>query len=165
MFAPSLTDLAIKTLAKLRAANMRCATAESCTGGLVAALLTSIAGSSDTVERGFVTYSNQAKQDMLGVAHGILVQHGAVSAETAQAMAKGALENSCADIAVSITGIAGPGGGSTDKPVGLVYLAVATKKQCQVVEMRFGPRSRDTIRELSVIKALDMLCGNSTLQT
>ena len=162
MFTPALTDLAIKTLGKLRAVHMLCATAESCTGGLVAALLTSIAGSSDTVERGFVTYSNQAKQDMLGVEHSIILQHGAVSAETAQAMAKGALENSCADIAVSITGIAGPGGGSKDKPVGLVYLAVATKKQCQVVEMRFGPLSRDTIRELSVIKALDMLSENAT---
>jgi nicotinamide-nucleotide amidase len=157
MFTPQLTNLAIDTLELLRSAKMRCATAESCTGGLVAALLTSIAGSSDVVDRGFVTYSNQAKQEMLGVPANIITLHGAVSAPCAEAMAKGALANSQADIAVSITGIAGPGGGSEAKPVGLVYLAVATAKRCDVVEMRFGPLSRDTIRELSVVKALTML--------
>jgi nicotinamide-nucleotide amidase len=157
MFTPKLTDLAINTLELLRTAKMRCATAESCTGGLVAALLTSIAGSSDVVERGFVTYSNEAKHDMLGVPTELIAVHGAVSALCAEAMAKGALANSGADIAVSITGIAGPGGGSAAKPVGLVYLAVATAKRCEGAEMRFGPLSRDEIRELSVIKALDML--------
>jgi nicotinamide-nucleotide amidase len=164
MFIPSLTDLAIQTLDMLRAAKMRCATAESCTGGLVAALLTSIAGSSDVVERGFVTYSNDAKQEMLSVPPSIITEHGAVSAETAIAMAKGALANSKADISVSITGIAGPGGGSDAKPVGLVYLSVATTQHFDIVEMRFGPLSRDAIRELSVVKALEMLQGRASIQ-
>jgi nicotinamide-nucleotide amidase len=157
MFTPALTSFAIRTLETLRAANMRCATAESCTGGLVAALLTSIAGSSDVVERGFVTYSNEAKQDMLGVPASLILHHGAVSAKCAEAMAQGALANSNADVTVSITGIAGPGGGSDAKPVGLVYLAVATVKGCDVTEMRFGALSRDEIRELSVVKALELL--------
>ena len=101
------------------------ATAESCTGGLVAAVLTEIAGSSDVVDCGFVTYSNEAKKKMLGVPPRTLKRHGAVSAETAAAMANGALKNSQADLAVAITGIAGPGGGSKQKPVGLVYFAAA----------------------------------------
>ncbi|MGL4637602.1 MAG: CinA family protein [Beijerinckiaceae bacterium] len=157
MFSPDLTSLAAQTLAQLRLRNMRCVTAESCTGGLVAALLTSIAGSSDVVERGFVTYSNDSKTEMLGVPAAIIATHGAVSAECAEAMAKGALANSRADIAVSITGIAGPGGGSDAKPVGLVYLAVATATKCSVVEMHFGSLSRDVIREGSVRKALEMM--------
>ena len=141
----------------LRRKQWRCAVAESCTGGLVSALLTAIPGSSDVMERGFVTYSNEAKQEMLGVPAAIIAAHGAVSAETAQAMAKGALKHSRADIAVSITGIAGPGGGSDAKPVGLVYLAVATKQGCEGAEMRLGPKSRDDIRRLSAIKALALL--------
>ena len=157
MFTPKLTHLATTTLETLRSAKLKCATAESCTGGLVAALLTSVAGSSDVVERGFVTYSNEAKQDMLGVPSNLIVHHGAVSAKCAEAMAQGALANSNADVAVSITGVAGPGGGSEAKPVGLVYLAVATVKACDVSEMRFGALSRDEIRELSVVKALEML--------
>jgi nicotinamide-nucleotide amidase len=157
MFAPDLTALAIQTLDLLRSQSMRVATAESCTGGLVAALLTSIAGSSDVVERGFVTYSNEAKTEMLGVPAELIATYGAVSAACAEAMAKGALASSLADIAVSITGIAGPGGGSEAKPVGLVYLAVATAKQFDVLEMRFGPLSRDVIREGSVRMALEMI--------
>jgi nicotinamide-nucleotide amidase len=113
------------------------------------------------MDRGFVTYSNEAKQEMLGVAAGIIEEYGAVSAACAIAMAKGALQNSRADIAVSITGIAGPGGGSAEKPVGLVFLAVAEPGQCKSVEMRFGPVSRDQIREMSVRKALELLLQSS----
>lgn len=159
MFSLALTTLAIQTLDQLRARQQRCVTAESCTGGLVAALLTSIPGSSDVVERGFVTYSNAAKVEMLGVPAATIEAHGAVSAETARAMAIGALAHSHADIAISITGIAGPGGGSAQKPVGLVFLAVATQAQCHVVEMHFGNLARDAIRELSVLKALELLNG------
>ena len=159
MFSPDLNQLAVRTLDHLRASKRRCVTAESCTGGLVAALLTSIPGSSDVVERGFVTYSNEAKMELLGVPADIIVGHGAVSAQTAKAMALGALAHSRADVAVSITGVAGPGGGSAEKPVGLVFLAVATKAGCDVVEMRFGPLSRDEIRARSVVKALEMLLG------
>jgi nicotinamide-nucleotide amidase len=157
MFAPGLTSLAVATVDALRARGFRIVTAESCTGGLIAALLTSIAGSSDVVERGFVTYSNEAKTDLLGVPVEMLAQHGAVSAPTAEAMARGALAHSRADVAVSVTGIAGPGGGSAQKPVGLVFLAVATAQQCEVVEMRYGPQSRDEIREKSVVRALEMV--------
>jgi nicotinamide-nucleotide amidase len=157
MFSPDHTRLAIRTLDHLRVGTRRCVTAESCTGGLVAALLTSIPGSSDVVERGFVTYSNEAKTELLDVPVDIIALHGAVSAQTAEAMARGALAHSRADVAISITGVAGPGGGSADKPVGLVFLAVATAKGCDVTEMRFGPLSRDEIRARSVVKALEML--------
>lgn len=135
--------------------------AESCTGGLVSALLTSIPGSSQMVDRGFVTYSNDAKIEMLGVPETIIREHGAVSAPCAEAMARGALARSGADVAVSITGIAGPGGGSDAKPVGLVYLAVATPEKCEVEELRLGPQARDWIREESVVKALEMIRASS----
>jgi nicotinamide-nucleotide amidase len=157
MFAPDLTALATDTLNLLRQRKLRIATAESCTGGLVSALLTSIAGSSNVVDRGFVTYSNEAKNEMLGVPVDLIATYGAVSAHCAEAMARGALKNSRASIAVSITGIAGPGGGSAEKPVGLVYLAVATAERCDVFEMRFGTLSRDAIRDGSVRKALEMI--------
>ncbi len=106
---------------------LKVATAESCTGGLVAGALTEIAGSSDVVDRGFVTYSNAAKHAMLGVAEATLARHGAVSRETAEAMARGALGHADADLAVAVTGIAGPGGGSAAKPVGLVHFAAAAR--------------------------------------
>ena len=111
-----------------RTRGLNLATAESCTGGLVAAALTEIAGSSDVVDRGFVTYSNEAKQAMLGVPTATLKRYGAVSAQTAAAMAAGALKNSPADVAVAITGIAGPGGGTKQKPVGLVHFAAAPRR-------------------------------------
>ncbi len=157
MFSPDLTSLATTTLTILRTRGRRCVTAESCTGGLIAALLTSIPGSSDVVERGFVTYSNEAKIELLGVPADIIAQYGAVSAACAEAMAKGALAHSRADLAVSVTGVAGPGGGSAQKPVGLVYLGVATRDGASVVELRLGPQSRDAIRELSLRKALEMM--------
>jgi nicotinamide-nucleotide amidase len=141
-----------------RAREVRVATAESCTGGLVAAALTAIAGSSDVFECGFVTYSNEAKQKLLGVPAAILLRHGAVSAETAAAMAKGALKRSSADFAVSITGIAGPAGGSKEKPVGLVHFAAAGHDGKVLARRRlFGNIGRRRVRERSVAEALALL--------
>jgi nicotinamide-nucleotide amidase len=122
----SLHDLAQQLGAGLLSRKLLCTTAESCTGGMVAAAITSIAGSSDWFDRGFVTYSNAAKHDMLGVPLALIAQHGAVSEAVARAMAEGALAQSQAQLAISITGIAGPGGGSVDKPVGLVWHGFAT---------------------------------------
>lgn len=134
------------------------ATAESCTGGLLSAALTSVGGSSAVVERGFVTYTNTAKIQSLGVQHSLLNALGAVSAEVAAAMAEGALANSDADVAISITGIAGPGGATPDKPVGLVYFGLAREHmRTQTWERRFGDLGRDGIREASVATALDLL--------
>jgi nicotinamide-nucleotide amidase len=141
-----------------RRKQLRIATAESCTGGLIAATLTEIAGSSDVVERGFVTYSNEAKETMLGVPAATLRGFGAVSRETAEAMAAGALANSLADLTVSVTGIAGPGGGSADKPVGLVHFATASRRGRLVHrEKRFGDIGRAQVRHASVVEALAML--------
>ncbi|MES2749790.1 MAG: CinA family protein [Pseudomonadota bacterium] len=134
------------------------ATAESCTGGLVAAALTDIPGSSDVIDRGFVTYSNDAKHAMLGVETATLETFGAVSKETATAMAFGALEHADVDLAVSITGIAGPGGATPGKPVGLVHLAVAARDGRIVhKECRFGAVGRSNVRQQSVVEALKML--------
>jgi nicotinamide-nucleotide amidase len=141
----------------LRNRGWKLATAESCTGGMVAAAMTDIAGSSDVFDRGFVTYSNEAKSDMLGVPADLIGKHGAVSEVVARAMAKGALRNSMADIAVSITGVAGPGGGSVQKPVGLVHFACATKEKTEHLEMRFGDLSRAAIREAAVQQALQLV--------
>lgn len=141
-----------------RSKKLTVATAESCTGGLVAAALTAIAGSSDVVDRGFVTYSNAAKQAMLGVPEDTLKRFGAVSEETARAMAMGALAHAPVDLAVSITGIAGPGGGSKDKPVGLVHFAAAARSGTVLHRrVEFGDIGRDAVRERSVFKALAML--------
>nr|WP_246412890.1 CinA family protein [Methylobacterium brachythecii] len=141
-------------------AGLRVATAESCTGGLVAALLTAIAGSSKVVERGFVTYSNEAKTELLGVPQETLRAHGAVSEPTALAMAEGALAASRADVAVSITGIAGPDGGTADKPVGLVHFGLARKNgEARHLERRYGPGSRGEIRRRAVEDALGLLEG------
>jgi nicotinamide-nucleotide amidase len=147
-----------RVLASCRARGLTIATAESCTGGLVAAALTAIAGSSDVVERGFVTYSNAAKETMLGVPAATLARHGAVSGATAEAMAQGALARSPADLAVAVTGIAGPGGGSADKPVGLVHFAVAARDGRRIErEKRFGDIGRSEVRRLSVAEALALL--------
>src|SRR5471032_2368119 len=134
------------------------ATAESCTGGLVAGALTDIPGSSDVIDRGFVTYSNEAKRAMLGVKPTTLATFGAVSKETATAMAVGALERAGVDLAVSITGIAGPGGATPGKPVGLVHLAVAARDgRILHHECRFGAIGRSAVRQRSVVEALRML--------
>jgi nicotinamide-nucleotide amidase len=141
-----------------RSKKLKIATAESCTGGLVAATLTEIAGSSDVVERGFVTYSNEAKQAMLGVPATTLASHGAVSAETAQAMATGALAHAPVDLTVSITGIAGPGGAVAGKPVGLVHFGAASRRgQLVHRERRYGDIGRAQVRYASVIEALALL--------
>jgi nicotinamide-nucleotide amidase len=143
-----------------RARGLKIATAESCTGGLVAAALTEVVGSSDVVDCGFVTYSDAAKRRMLGVPVATLSRHGAVSAETAAAMAKGALKRSQADICVSITGIAGPGGGSQLKPVGLVYFAAANRDGGVLARTRrFGKIGRQQVRLRSVAQALEMLAA------
>jgi len=145
-------------LALCRARGFKLAIAESCTGGLLTAALTEIPGSSDVVDRGFVTYSNQAKQQMLGVPAHTLEKHGAVSRETAVAMAKGALARSPADIVAAITGIAGPGGGSKQKPVGLVHIAAATRRGRRAHRAcKFGDIGRAKVREKSVLQAMAML--------
>jgi nicotinamide-nucleotide amidase len=137
---------------------LKAATAESCTGGLVAAALTDVPGSSDVFDRGFVTYSNAAKIDLLGVPGAVIDAQGAVSSQTAVAMAEGALAHSLADVAVAVTGVAGPGGGSAEKPVGLVHFACARRGAATVhVERRFGPLTRAEIREAAVGQALDLL--------
>ena len=141
-----------------RRKTLRIATAESCTGGLIAATLTEIPGSSDILDRGFVTYSNAAKQAMLGVPAATLGQFGAVSRETAEAMATGALANAPAELVVSVTGIAGPGGGSAGKPVGLVHFAAAARSGELIHrERRYGDIGRSKVRNASVVEALDML--------
>ena len=158
MFPPSILTLAETVLAEARAKGLRIATAESCTGGLVAGALTAIGGSSDVFERGFVTYSNSAKQECLGVIDDTLDKFGAVSAPTAVAMAEGALANSRADVSVAITGVAGPGGGTAEKPVGLVHFAAARRGQATIFDVRrFGNIGRDEIRMESVEVALAML--------
>ena len=133
-------------------------TAESCTGGLVSGALTGISGSSGVVDRGFVTYSNEAKSDMLGIDPVLIAQNGAVSEHVARAMAEGALARSLADIAVSITGIAGPGGGTDSKPVGLVHFACSKKGASTIhCERRFGDIGRENVRTAAVIQALDLI--------
>jgi nicotinamide-nucleotide amidase len=154
----TLSEQAAALLDLCRRKKLKVATAESCTGGLVAATLTEIPGSSDVVERGFVTYSNEAKQAMLGVPPATLQQFGAVSRETAEAMAAGALAHSPADLAVSVTGIAGPGGGTPEKPVGLVHFAAVSKRGSLIHrEHRFGDIGRSQVRHASVVEALAML--------
>ncbi len=158
VFDRDLTDRAAMLLQRLRERGQKLATAESCTGGLIAALLTEIPGSSDVVERGFVTYSNEAKMELLGVPEATLASVGAVSRETALAMAAGAVAHSRAQIAVAVTGVAGPGGGTPEKPVGLVHLCVqAQGKPPRHREMRYGDLSRAAIRMATVNTALDML--------
>ena len=152
-----LTALAEKALDACRRAQARACTAESCTGGLVAACLTAIPGSSDVVDRGFVTYSNEAKQELLGIPAGLLTVHGAVSEPVARAMAEGALHASRTQVAVAITGIAGPGGGTPEKPVGLVFLAVASTSRPTHAERHVFPGTRDAIREASARRALELL--------
>jgi nicotinamide-nucleotide amidase len=142
----------------MRARGWKLATAESCTSGLIAALITEVPGSSDVFERGFVTYSNAAKVGALNVDWELLRSHGAVSIEVAEAMATGALRASAADIAVSVTGVAGPGGGSGQKPVGLVYIGLAARGKPTIAsEFRFGDLGRSAIRLATVTEAVRML--------
>ena len=158
MFARDLIARATDLIARYRAAGLMAATAESCTGGLIAGLLTEIPGSSNVLERGFVVYSNAAKEELLGVPAETLASYGAVSSETAVAMAEGALRASRAEVAVSVTGIAGPDGGTAAKPVGLVYFACARRGQPTVArEERFGDIGREAVRLASVRIGLDLL--------
>ena len=153
-----MNDLAERLVKEAIAKGVMIATAESCTGGLVSAAITSIAGSSAMFDRGFVTYSNDAKAELLGVSPDLIKNYGAVSAEVATAMAEGALAHSKATLSVAITGIAGPGGGSVEKPVGLVHFASAVKGQdTRAFEKRFGSITRDAIRHGAVHAALHAL--------
>jgi nicotinamide-nucleotide amidase len=155
LFPPELLDDARALLAEFERQRCKLATAESCTGGLLAGLLTEIAGSSAVFERGFVTYSNSAKSELIGVSPALIEQHGAVSEEVARAMAAGALARVPADVAVSVTGIAGPDGGSAEKPVGLVYIAAAPRGRPTLArEYRFGSIGRTAIRLASVKAAV-----------
>jgi nicotinamide-nucleotide amidase len=154
---PSYTDLAADVGRALAARGWRMATAESCTGGLIAGAITDIAGSSDWFERGYVSYSDRAKQEMLGVPHALLVAHGAVSEAVAHAMAEGAIARSGAECAVSVTGIAGPGGGSPLKPVGLVCFGWAARGLPTRVATRRFPGDRGEVRAAAVRAALEGL--------
>jgi len=154
---PDDTLLQAETLlAAYRAKGWKIATAESCTGGLIAAALTAIAGSSDVVDRGFVTYSNEAKAELLGVDPALIERVGAVSEDVARAMAAGALQRSRADAAVSVTGVAGPGGGSAEKPVGLVWFGLATQAGVTAESVVF-PGDRSQVRAQTVAHALALL--------
>ncbi|NOT71888.1 MAG: CinA family protein [Hyphomicrobium sp.] len=155
MFEADLVNSARALLDACRSQRLKLATAESCTGGLVTGVLTDIAGASDVVERGFVTYSNDAKIEMLGVPAAVIDRHGAVSAAVALAMVEGALKHSRADVAVSVTGIAGPGGGTPQKPVGLVYIAAHRAGSDAVAHrFQFNDMSRQAIRLASVREVL-----------
>jgi len=156
-FDPALTRSAAALLDAFRRAGLTLATAESCTGGMVAAVLTEIAGSSDVVERGFVTYSNEAKAELLGVPIALIQAKGAVSDEVARAMAEGALARSRASVAVSVTGIAGPGGATPAKPVGLVHFAALKRSAPVLVARHIFPGDRAAVRRASVETALSML--------
>ncbi len=156
MFSNTHINKATTLLDAYRRKGLKLATAESCTGGLISSLLTEISGSSDVFECGFVTYSNESKIKLLGIDATLIENHGAVSEEVAIAMAKGALAKTGADVAVSVTGIAGPTGGTEEKPVGLVYIAVATRDNVFCTKNIFTG-DRNNIRESSVTKALEML--------
>ena len=158
MFPFEIDALARLLIDEARERRVRIVTAESCTGGLVAAALTAIPGSSDVFERGFVTYSNRAKEEMLGVPGDLIADAGAVSEPVARAMAEGALEESRANLAVAVTGVAGPGGGTPLKPVGLVHIAVARENKPIFHQvMRFGDIGRSEIRRQTIITALEMV--------
>lgn len=158
MFASPLLRLAEIVIADARERKLRIATAESCTGGLIGGLLTEIAGSSDVFDRGFIVYSNRAKQDMLGVSGDMIADLGAVSEAVARSMAEGAVENSNAHMAVAVTGIAGPGGGTGLKPIGLVHIAACRENRSILHEAhRFGDIGRSQVRMKTVEAALLLL--------
>jgi nicotinamide-nucleotide amidase len=156
MFPETIRQPAGRLIGSLIASRMSIATAESCTGGLIVGALTEIPGSSEAVYGGFVTYANAAKTGMIGVSEDLLRAYGAVSAQVARAMAEGARKTARVDIAIAVTGIAGPGGGSPEKPVGLVHLACATKAGVSLIECRFGDLGRHQIRAATVEAALEL---------
>jgi nicotinamide-nucleotide amidase len=157
LYSPRILELAAEVVTKARVKGWKIATAESCTGGLLAGALTEIHGSSDVFERGFVTYSNEAKTELLGVPSGLIASHGAVSEEVARAMAQGALARAKVNAAVSVTGIAGPGGGTDVKPVGLVHIGGASLARVSHLECRFGDIGRSAVRMASIEAALNHL--------
>ena len=157
MAEASLHSLAEAVLVACRAQRLTLATAESCTGGMVAAALTDIAGSSDVVERGYVSYSNDAKSDLLAVPPALIAQHGAVSGEVAEAMVRGALARGPVDLAVAVTGVAGPGGGTATKPVGLVWFGIGRRAQPIATEHRLFPGDRAAVRQQATRRALELL--------
>lgn len=157
MFPSEIYDLAAKLIQTCAGKQQKIVTAESCTGGLIAGALTEIPGSSDVIERGFITYSNEAKMEMLDVTAESIKRNGAVSAEVSEAMALGALEHSKADIAVSCTGIAGPDGGTPSKPVGLVFIGIATRAGAVFHYKCFFKGDRDDVRTQAVQEALKLM--------
>ena len=161
MFEAETLTLAQSVLDACRARGWHIATAESCTGGLVAGALTAIAGSSDVVERGFVTYSNEAKSEMLGVPPATIAAHGAVSSETAAAMAEGAVARAPVDLAISVTGVAGPGGGSAAKPLGLVIFGLARRNGPSRTERRVFDGDRSAVRQAALRVALGLLAAEA----
>lgn len=161
MFDTETLALVEQVLATCRERNWRLATAESCTGGLVAAALTAVAGSSDVVERGFFTYSNRAKQELLGVPPETIAAYGAVSAETALAMAQGAVTRAGVDLAVAVTGVAGPGGGTTQKPVGFMCFGVATRGTAHSECQHLPGADRGQLRRAAMHHALQLLASEA----
>ena len=159
MIPADLQAQAAALLERCKAAGFMLATAESCTGGLIAGTLTEIAGSSAVVDRGFVTYSNEAKAEMLGVDPALIATHGAVSEAVARSMAEGALSRSRANIAVAVTGVAGPGGGTATKPVGLVHFGVARKGRETAAHHEIFPGDRSAVRQATVRTALRLIGG------
>lgn len=158
MLDDDIVEVAKQLLATCKRKNLLVATAESCTAGLVAGTLTEIPGASNVLDRGYVTYSNESKHEMLGVPRDILNKHGAVSRETAEAMARGVLGHSRVHLSISVTGIAGPDGGTEEKPVGLVYFAAASRSGALThAEKRYGDPGRIAVRRKSVLQALMML--------
>ncbi|MBS41078.1 MAG: damage-inducible protein CinA [Rhodospirillales bacterium] len=148
---------AIKTIEICKKADWKLSTVESCTGGLITAYLTSVSGSSDVVDRGFTTYSNEAKNELVGVPLETIKRYGAVSEQVAQAMAEGGLKNSVSDIAISVTGIAGPGGGTTEKPVGLVHFGCATRLKDTLTFHEIFEGDREEVRSKTVLMALKLV--------
>jgi nicotinamide-nucleotide amidase len=157
MFDSEIRQRARQIIETLSARGQMIVTAESCTGGLVVAALTDIAGSSQAVHGGYVTYANSAKQNMIGVEEALIEAHGAVSEQVARAMAEGALRRTGADIAIAVSGIAGPGGGSAGKPVGLVHFACSTAERTLTRVERFGGIGRQQVREASVLASLEIV--------
>ncbi len=157
MFPTDLRDMAAKINHTLEARDLMIVTAESCTGGLIAGVLTDVPGSSAAVFGGYITYDNRAKIEMVGVDEELIERWGAVSESVARAMAEGARETAGVGVSIAVTGIAGPGGGTEGKPVGLVYLACATEENTVVVEKRYGDQGRQVVREETIRTALGLV--------
>ena len=161
MFTTKLKKLAIKLISACREKNIKIASAESCTGGLIAGCITSVAGSSDVFERGFNTYSNEAKSELLSIPIDVIASNGAVSKATAIAMCEGALKNAPVQLTISVTGVAGPGGGTIEKPVGTVYMASARVGKSTIEKSYLFNGNRDQIRLYTIEKALELMLSQT----